>query len=136
MKAIKKFQKSSTKVVLFISSAKFFPLYPKIRYDRLPYCSRLFMPKKAKRRTSDRSHLLDSYVHWSMVFASNITTTGRRFRIFALIDGVSRDCIALEVDTSINRQQITRYLSEAMIFRPKETLFDNGSVFTPVTLNA
>ena len=49
----------------------------------------------AKRGTPDRSHLLGPNDRWSMDFVSDITATGRRFRIFALIDEVTRDCIAL-----------------------------------------
>ena len=44
----------------------------------------------AKRGTPDRSHLLGSNDRWSMDFVSDITVTGRRFRIFALIDEVTR----------------------------------------------
>ena len=49
----------------------------------------------AKRGTPDRSHLLGPNDRWSMDFVSDITATGRRFRIFALIDEVTRECIAL-----------------------------------------
>ena len=73
-----------------------------------------------------------------MDFVSDITATGRRFRIFALIDEVTRECIALEVDTSITGQHVTRYLNKAMLFRgrPKEILSDNGPEFTSNALNA
>ena len=73
-----------------------------------------------------------------MDFVSDITVTGRRVRIFALIDEVTRECIALEVDTSITGQQVTRYLNKAMLFRgrPKEILSDNGSEFTSNALSA
>lgn len=73
-----------------------------------------------------------------MDFVSDITVTGRRFRIFALIDEVTRECIALEVDTSITGQHVTRYLNKAMLFRgrPKEILSDNGPEFTSNALNA
>ncbi len=73
-----------------------------------------------------------------MDFVSDITVTGRRFRIFALIDEVTRECIALEVDSSITGQHVTRYLNKAMLFRgrPKEILSDNGPEFTSNALNA
>ena len=92
----------------------------------------------AKRGTTDRSHLLGPNDRWSMDFVSDITATGRRFRIFALIDEVTRECIALEVDTSITGQHVTRYLNKAMLFlgRPKEILSDNGPEFTSNALNA
>ena len=92
----------------------------------------------AKRGTPDRSHLLGSNDRWSMDFVSDITVTGRRFRIFALIDEVTRECIALEVDSSITGQHVTRYLNKTMLFRgrPKEILSDNGPEFTSNALNA
>ena len=94
----------------------------------------------AKRGTPDRSHLhlLGPNDRWSMDFVSDITVTGRRFRIFALIDEVTRECIALEVDSSITGQHVTRYLNKAMLFRgrPKEILSDNGPEFTSNALNA
>ena len=92
----------------------------------------------AKRGTPDRSHLLGSNDRWSMDFVSDITVTGRRFRIFALLDEVTRECIALEVDTSMTGQHVTRYLNKAMLFRgrPKEVLSDNGPEFTSNALNA
>ena len=91
----------------------------------------------AKRGTPDRSHLLGPNDRRSMDFVSDITVTGRRFRIFAL-DEVTRECIALEVDTSITGQHVTRYLNKAMLFhgRPKEILSDNGPEFTSNALNA
>ncbi len=92
----------------------------------------------AKRGTPDKSHLLGPNDRWSMDFVSDSTVTDRRFRIFTLIDEVTRECIALEVDTSITRQHVTRYLNKAMLFhgQPKEILSDSGSEFTSNALNA
>ncbi len=83
----------------------------------------LALKRKRKRKiyakcgTPDRSHLLGPNDRWSMDLVSDITMTGRRLRIFALIDEVTRECIALEVDTSITGQHVTRYLNKAMLFR-------------------
>ncbi len=92
----------------------------------------------AKRGTPDRNHLLGPNDRWSMDFVSDITVTGRRLRIFALLDEVTRECIALEMDTSMTGQHVTRYLNKAMLFRgrPKEILSDNGPEFTSNALNA
>ena len=92
----------------------------------------LALKRKLKR------NLLGPNDRWSMDFVSDITVTGRRFRIFALIDEITRECIALEVDTSITGQHVTRYLNKAMLFRgrPKEILSDNGPEFTSNALNA
>ena len=37
---------------------------------------------------------------WSMDFVSDSTVTGRRFRALAIVDDYSRECPAIEVDTS------------------------------------
>ena len=103
----------------------------------------LALKRKLKRKiyakcgTPDRNHLLNPNDRWSMDFVSNITATGRRFHIFALIDEVTRECIALKVDTSITGQHVTRHLNKAMLFRgrAKEILSDNGPEFTNNALN-
>ena len=91
-----------------------------------------------KRGMSVREHLRKANDRWSMDFVSDSTRFGNRFRIFTLIDEVTRECIALEVDTSISGQQVTRYLNKAIMFRgkPKEILTDNGSEFTSNAMNA
>ena len=74
----------------------------------------------------------------SMDFVSDTAATGRKLRIFTLIDEVTRECIAIEVDTSITGQQVSRYLNKAVLFRgrTKEILTDNGPEFTGNALNA
>jgi len=38
---------------------------------------------------------------WSMDFVSDSTVSGRRFRALAIVDNYSRECPAIEVDTSL-----------------------------------
>ena len=75
---------------------------------------------------------------WSMDFVSDVTRSGTRFRIFTLIDEITRECLALEVDRSITGQRVTSFLNKAALFRglPKEILTDNGSEFTSNAMNA
>ena len=104
----------------------------------------LMLKRKLKRKTyakrgmPDRSRLPGPNDRWSMDFVSDTTATGRKLRIFTLIDEVTRECIAIEVDTSITGQQVSRYLNKAILFRgrPKEILTDNGPEFTSNALNA
>ena len=104
----------------------------------------LILKRKLKRKTyekrgmPDRSRLPGPNDRWSMDFVSDTTATGRKLRIFTLIDEVTRECIAIEVDTSITGQQVSRYLNKAILFRgrPKEILTDNGPEFTSNALNA
>lgn len=36
---------------------------------------------------------------WSVNFVHDVLTDGRRFRVFAVVDNFSRECLALVVDT-------------------------------------
>ena len=64
---------------------------------------------------------------WSMDFVSDTTRSGARFRIFALLDEVTRAYLDIEIETSIGGQQIARYLNKAIMFygKPSEILSDN-----------
>ncbi len=103
----------------------------------------LSLKRKAKRRTyekrgmPDRSRLQRPNDRWSMDFVSDSTCTGKRFRVFTLIDEVTRKCLALEVDTSIGGEQVARFLNKAILFygMPKEILSDNGPEFTSNAMN-
>ena len=74
---------------------------------------------------------------WSMDIVSDRTHTGRRFRVFILLDGVTRECLALEVESSITGSAVGRFLDKVGMFRgyPKEILSDNGSEFTSNAMN-
>lgn len=106
--------------------------------------SGLALKRKARRRTyekrgmPDRSHLMKPNDRWSMDFVSDTTCTGKRFRVFTLIDEVTRKCLALEVDTSIGGEQVARFLNKAILFygMPREILSDNGPEFTSNAMNA
>jgi len=51
---------------------------------------------------------------WSLDFVSDVFGVGRRFRIFAVIDDYSRECLALVADTSLSGTRVARELSEAL----------------------
>jgi putative transposase len=42
--------------------------------------------------------------HWSMDFVTDSLVTGRRFRALAIVDDYSRECPAIEVDTSLRQE--------------------------------
>lgn len=48
---------------------------------------------------------------WSLDFVSDAFTDGRRFRVLAVVDDFSRECLALVADTSISGHRVTRELS-------------------------
>ncbi len=56
---------------------------------------------------------------WSLDFVSDQFTDGRRFRILAVVDDCTRECLALVPDTSIGGRRVTREL-DAIIACPAE----------------
>ena len=47
---------------------------------------------------------------WSLDFVSDQMTDGRRFRILAVVDDCTRECLALVPDTSIGGRRVAREL--------------------------
>lgn len=47
---------------------------------------------------------------WSLDFVSDAFTDGRRFRVLAVVDDFSRECLALVADTSLSGLRMTREL--------------------------
>ncbi len=69
---------------------------------------------------------------WSLDFVSDAFTDGRRFRVLAVVDDFSRECLALIPDTSISGKRLTRELDAIIQERGKPTTIvsDNGSEMT------
>lgn len=75
---------------------------------------------------------------WSMDFVSDALTDGRRFRILAVVDDFSRECLCLAADTSLSGQRVAREL-DAIIARrgaPLMMVSDNGPEFTSAAILA
>lgn len=69
---------------------------------------------------------------WSMDLVADSFSDGRRFRSLTIVDDFSRECPAIEVDTSISGARIVRVLkrlSESCNL-PKIIVTDNGPEFT------
>ena len=68
---------------------------------------------------------------WSMDFVSDSTVTGRRFRALAIVDDYSRECPAIEVDTSLGGARVVGVLGETGETRglPEVITVDNGPEF-------
>ena len=92
--------------------------------------------KKRKRMTSSlrgRPEPATAVDHlWTMNFVSDALSCGRRFRALTLIDAHSRECLALEVDTSLSGHRVVRVLEQLKEWRglPQVIQVDNGSEFT------
>ncbi|CCB91987.1 insertion element IS407 uncharacterized 31.7 kDa protein [Waddlia chondrophila 2032/99] len=57
---------------------------------------------------------------------------GRRIRLMTVIDTYTRECLHIEVDTSINGRKVTEILQRLVEAngKPKTILSDNGTEFT------
>ncbi len=75
---------------------------------------------------------------WSFDFVSDTLANGRRIRVLTVIDEATRECLALETDTSITGTRVAAVLNRIAFFRgfPKEILTDNGPEFTGNVLSA
>lgn len=49
---------------------------------------------------------------WSLDFASDALTDGRRFRILAVIDGFNRECVGLIAGVSLSGVRVARELDK------------------------
>ena len=69
---------------------------------------------------------------WAIDFAYDVTATGRKFRVLSVVDEYSRECLALEVDTSFPSLRVTRVLDQIIEGRGKSESIrmDNGPELT------
>ena len=68
---------------------------------------------------------------WSMDFICNAVAGKRSFRAFTLVDDYTRECLAIEADTSIGGERVA-----AARGCPKASLSDNGPEFTSRVVEA
>ena len=63
-------------------------------------------------------------------------TYGRRFRVLAIVDDFTRECLALVVDTSLSGVRVARELDALIAGRGKPHLIvsDNGTEFTSTAM--
>ena len=68
---------------------------------------------------------------WSMDFVSDGLGLGRRFRALTIVDDYTRECPAIEVDTSLGGVRVVRVLDRLMEIRglPEVITVDNGPEF-------
>lgn len=73
---------------------------------------------------------------WSLDFVSDALTDGRRFRVLAVVDDYSRECLALVADTSLSGLRVTRELDVLIRLRGKPTtvVSDNGTELTSMAV--
>lgn len=74
---------------------------------------------------------------WSLDFVSDSFTDGRRFRILAVVDDCTRECLALVADTSLSGARVARELDAVIARRkakPQVCLSDNGTELTSMAI--
>jgi len=69
---------------------------------------------------------------WSLDFLSDAFADGRRFRILAIVDDFTRECLALVPDTSLPGLRVARELDAVIAARgrPAMCVSDNGTELT------
>jgi putative transposase len=73
---------------------------------------------------------------WSIDFASDALSDGRRFRILTIVDDFTRECLALIADTSLSGLRVVRELDALIAVRgcPVMCVSDNGTELTSMAV--
>ena len=69
---------------------------------------------------------------WALDFVHDAVDCGRAIRVLSVVDACTRECLALEVDTSFASRRVTRVLEEIVAERgsPQVIRCDNGPELT------
>ena len=75
---------------------------------------------------------------WAMDYMSDSLASGRRFRIFNVVDALSREGLAVTVDTSLPAVRVIQALEEIALLRgyPARITVDNGPEFRSRAMDA
>ena len=73
---------------------------------------------------------------WSLDFVHDSLETGRRFRTLNIVDDYTRECLAIEVDTSLCGRRVARVLDAIGEIRgyPQTIVMDNGTELTSLAM--
>ena len=73
---------------------------------------------------------------WSLDFLHDQLSDGRRFRILAVVDDFTRECLALVADTSLSGRRVGRELDTIIAQRgkPATCVSDNGTELTSMAI--
>ena len=75
---------------------------------------------------------MGSNPRWSLDFVSDALRDGRRFRVLAIVDDFTRECLGLVADTSLSGTRVARELERLIDVRgrPQSIVSDNGTELT------
>ncbi|MGB9285073.1 MAG: IS3 family transposase, partial [Candidatus Sulfotelmatobacter sp.] len=90
--------------------------------------------KRGRKRSTVRQPLPEAVAAnqvWSVDFMTDALSSGRRFRTLNVVDDYTRECLAIEVDTSLGGMRVVRVLEELKQRRglPRQIRSDNGPEF-------
>lgn len=77
-------------------------------------------------------------IQWSMDFMRDTLASGRVFRTLNIVDDATRECLAIEVDTSLSGERVGRVLDTVARDRgsyPSRLVLDNGPECTSKALD-
>jgi len=88
--------------------------------------------KRLLREGAPRPALTAANQEWALDFVHDAAESGRKFRALSVVDPYTRECLALEVDTSMGSRRVTRVLEQIIAERgaPQAIRSDNGPEFT------
>jgi len=101
------------------------------------YCQEHLAVRRLKRKRLARpavpvATLSRANQEWAMDFVMDGLATGRALRLLTVVDNYTRECPAIEVDSCLSSQRVTRVLERVMEQRgrPEAIRCDNGPEFT------
>jgi putative transposase len=101
-------------------------------YQRAGLAVRRLKRKRLARSAVATSSVWRANQEWALDFVSDALATGRGIRVLTVVDAFTRECLALEVDTSLSSQRVTRALEPVIEQRgrPQAIRCDNGPELT------
>lgn len=94
-----------------------------IRRKRRKHCMRIGKPLLERTAANQE---------WALDFVHDAVECGRTIRVLTVVDAYTRECLALEVDTSFASRRVTRVLDQIVAERgvPQAIRCDNGPELT------
>jgi putative transposase len=88
--------------------------------------------KRLVRVGSPRTPLTAANQEWALDFVHDAMASGRAMRVLSVVDACTRECLALETDTSFASRRVTRVLEQIVTERgrPLAIRCDNGPELT------
>ena len=112
------------------------------RVYRIYAAAHLQIRKRLKRRVAcsgEPAPIVAMYNEcWSLDFVHDTLRNGRRIRTLNIVDDFTRECLAIEIDTSISGSRVARGLDRIADARglPKTIVMDNGTELTSLAMLA